>query len=254
MSAHVHVQLIDRVLRIRFDRPEKKNALTLDMYEAATAALRRAEEDTEVRCVLFSGSEGCFTAGNDLNAFLNPSEGLPAILAFLDALTRATKPLVAAVDGLAVGIGTTMLLHCDLVYCSTGARFKLPFVDLGLVPEAGSSLLLPQLIGDKRAAAMLLLGEPLSANDAMALGLVNEVVPPGALDDVATSKAAALAAKPPAALRASRALLRAPQHALLQATMQAEIAAFSERLAGPEVTEAVTAFLEKRKPDFSRFA
>ena len=243
------------VLELRFNRPEKKNAVTGAMYGALTAALEDASARSAIRAVLVTGEGDIFTAGNDIKDFLAMSGGLNSTAAgqFIRALATFGKPLVAAVNGPAIGIGTTMLLHCDLVYASPEASLSVPFVGLGLVPEAGSSLLLPLRVGFARAAALLLLGEPMDAEAARAAGLVNAVVPAGDLLGHARTQAQKLAAKPPAALAATRALMRGEPGALL-AQMDRESAAFSEALRGAEAREAFTAFLERRAPDFSAAA
>lgn len=241
----------DRITTIRIDRPEKKNALTVAMYEQLTAALAAAA-DPAVRAVVITGSADTFTSGNDLADFARANQGLStAPLDFLRALATFDKPIVAAVAGVAIGIGTTLLLHCDLVVAGPTARFKMPFVALGLVPEAASSLLLPQLVGARRAAQLLLLGEQLDAPTALAWGLINEVA-----DDplaAAMAKARALAACAPSALRATKALLgRARREAVLD-TIAIEGELFSQQLRSPEAMEALQAFMMRRAPDFSRF-
>src|ERR1051326_3695120 len=182
MAEHIVVSVENRVLTLRLDRPEKKNALTRGMYLGMIDALKQADADSNVRVVLITGTEACFTAGNDLVDFANakPGETSPAIL-YLQTLAAAQKPVIAAVGGVAVGIGTTMLLHCDLVYAAASARFQLPFVNLGLCPEAGSSYLLPSLIGQRRAAELLFFGEPFGAEQARDFGIVNEIVGEGEL-------------------------------------------------------------------------
>ena len=254
MSANISVETRDRILTIRMDRPEKKNALTGAMYSAMTEALRQADSDSAVRVVLVTGSENCFTAGNDLADFAAAEPGRPApAVRFLEALAAATKPVVAAVSGVAIGIGTTMLLHCDLVYAAAGARFQLPFVNLGLCPEAASSLILPWRMGHHRAAELLFFGEPFTAEAAHDLGLVNEVLPDAELSAAALKKALELRDKPPAALRATKRLLKsAPADAIRQA-MARELEQFAALLQAGEAKEAMAAFLERRKPDFSRF-
>src|SRR6476660_7811721 len=189
MAEHIVVSIQDRVLTLRLDRPEKKNALTLGMYRGMIEALQQAEADPAVRVVLITGSNDCFTAGNDLMDFANakPGETSPAII-YLQTLAAAQKPVIAAVAGVAVGIGTTMLLHCDLAYAASGARFQLPFVNLGLCPEAGSSVMLPELMGHRRAAELLLFGEPFSSEKALELGIINAVYPGGELLEAATAK------------------------------------------------------------------
>jgi enoyl-CoA hydratase/carnithine racemase len=217
-------------------------------------ALRQAQADAAVRVVLITGSEQCFTAGNDLEDFLKakPGETSHALL-FLEALATAQKPMVAAVSGVAVGLGTTMLLHCDLVYASSTARFQLPFVNLGICPEAGSSYILPAMVGQRRAAELLLLGDPFSAETARDLGIVNEVLPEGEVLSRATARAQQLAEKPPAALRNARALMKKGSEAAIAEAMARELKEFGPLLVGPEAKEAFTAFLQRRKPDFSRF-
>lgn len=248
--------LSDRVLTIRINRPAKKNALTLAMYEGLTAALNRAGTDDEVRVVLITGGSACFTAGNDLMDFLNapPTSPDSPVVQFLPTLRAFAKPLVAAVCGVAIGIGTTLLLHCDLAYAGTNARFHLPFVDLGLVPEAGSSLLLPQMLGQRRAAELLMLAEPFGPEQALMMGFVNGVFEPEEVEKVARSKALLLAAKAPVALRETKRLMKAAQAELIGKTMDAELAVFGAQLQGPEAAEALQAFFEKRKPDFSQMA
>jgi len=253
--ANVIVETQERVTRIEIARPEKKNSLTLDMYRAMADALAAAESDAGVRAVLVHGSRDCFTAGNDLRDFLERpphSQESPAFR-FIRSIATFGKPLVAAVNGAAVGIGTTMLLHCDLVYAAPAARFQLPFVPLGLVPEAGSSFLLPYVAGYQRAAELLLLGQPFGAEKALAAGFVTEIVPEAELLERARAGALAIAALPPAAVQAAKALMRKRLAPFVGAAMEEEGAVFAERLASPEAKEAMTAFFERRKPDFSRF-
>lgn len=252
----IQTDLSDRVLTLRINRPAKKNALTLAMYEGLTAALNRASANDEVRAVLITGGPACFTAGNDLMDFLNapPTSADSPVVRFLPTLRTFAKPLVAAVCGVAIGIGTTILLHCDLAYAGKNARFHLPFVDLGLVPEAGSSLLLPQMLGQRRAAELLMLAEPFGAEQALAMGFVNGVFDPEEVEKVARSKALVLAAKAPTALRETKRLMKAAQADLMAKTMDAELAVFGAQLQGPEAAEALQAFFEKRKPDFSKMA
>src|SRR5882757_430185 len=244
MAEHIVVSSEDRVLTLRLDRPEKKNALTRGMYLGMIEALKQADADPNVRVVLITGTEVCFTAGNDLMDFANakPGETSPAIL-YLQTLAAAQKPVIAAVGGVAVGIGTTMLLHCDLAYAASGARFQLPFVNLGLCPEAGSSVLLPALMGHRRAAELLLLGEPFSAEVACDLGIVNAVLPAGELLAAATAKAQQLAEKPPSALRITKALLKHGGTATIADAMACETEKFATLLQGPEAREAMMAFM-----------
>ena len=252
---HIVTESKDGILRIEINRPEKKNALTAVMYQAMADAIKAAEADAKVRVVLIHGKPDLFTAGNDLQDFLDnpPRDDNRPVFQFLYGISQAQKPIVAAVAGAAVGIGTTMLLHCDLVYAAPSARLQLPFVNLGLVPEAGSSLLLPALAGYQRAAALLMLGEPFSAQTAKDIGLVTEVVPEGELLDTAMAQAKKLAAKPAASLRLTKRLMKQGQMAAVGEQIKLESGHFGERLNSPEAKEAFSAFLQKRKPDFSRF-
>jgi enoyl-CoA hydratase/carnithine racemase len=239
---------------LRMNRAEKKNALNAAMYVALTQALRAAETDAAVRAVLICGTAGVFTAGNDLQAFLAPADPVaprPAH-ALLEALAASTVPLVAAVDGPAVGIGTTLLLHCDFVCATPDARLSLPFVNLGVCPEAGSSLLLPRLIGYARAAELLMLGETFDGRAAFAAGIVTRLCEPTALYDEALGIARKLADKPRAALRATKALMKRAEEPL-QARIEAEIGIFSDLLTQPAACEIMTAFVEKRAPVRSRY-
>jgi enoyl-CoA hydratase/carnithine racemase len=234
------------VRTLLIDRPEKRNAITAAMYTALAEGLRAAREDDAVAVVVITGQGATFTAGNDLRDFLGaPPDGEDApVFRFIHALVEFDKPLVAAVRGAAVGLGTTMLLHCDLVYAGPSARFHLPFVDLGLVPEAGSSLLLPRLAGHRRAAQILMLGEPFDAETAVDLGLVNAVVPE---DDVlahAQAKAAVLAGKPRAALRQTKRLMRGDSAQVMDA-MRREASSFVAALRSPEAAAAFRKFLAR---------
>ena len=234
---------------IRMDRPQKKNALTLAMYAAMAEAIRSGEQDDGVLSFIIAGAPGAFCAGNDLNDFLtiDSADGTP-ILDFIDAIMRATKPVIAAVDGVAVGIGTTMLLHCDLVYATPTARFQLPFVNLGLVPEAASSLLLPRLVGHQKAAELVLLGQPFDAATALGFGLVNAIIGAEELLDHAMMVAGALAAKPQGALRRTKALLKADLETVAERSAL-EAREFNACLRSDELREAVAAFKEQRAPD-----
>lgn len=240
-------------LIIRFARPAKKNALTIAMYQRMNAALAEAAADKSVRAVVFGSTSETFTAGNDLADFMqNPPTGEDSpVFRFITTLATYEKPLLAAVDGKGIGLGLTMLLHCDFVYASERASLVAPFVNLGLVPEAASSLLLPKLIGHARASEVLLLGEPIDARQALALGLVNAVLPPDQVMPRALEVARKLAEKAPSAVRRTRALMK--DAAAITERMKAEGAIFVEQLASPEVAEAIGAFFEKRKPDFSAF-
>jgi enoyl-CoA hydratase/carnithine racemase len=252
----VITELSDRVLRIEINRPQKKNALTVAMYAAMADALEAAENNPEVRAVLIHGKHDVFTAGNDLVDFDSAPqrEGTPPVFRFLNAISAAAKPLVAAVTGPAVGIGTTMLLHCDLVYAGENAKFALPFVNLGLCPEAASSYLLPRMVGHQRAAGVLMLGDSFTASLARELGIVSEIVPDAEVITYARLKAVSLAQKPPAALRITKQLMKTEQGPLVKLAMQAEREQFSNLLVAPEAKEAFKAFFEKRKPDYSRFS
>lgn len=253
---HVLVSHEDHVLRIQMNRPEKKNALTVAMYTAMCDALDRAAADGGVRVVLLAGAPACFTAGNDILDFMNvpPTDENSPVMRFLKTIVAFPKPIVAAVTGPAVGIGTTVLLHCDLVYAGEGAVFRMPFVNLGLCPEAGSSYLLPLIMGHVRAAELLLLGGKFGPDKALACGIVNAVVPDTDLDAHAAAKARELAALPPASVRLSKALMKRPHQAALIAAMTEEGGEFVQRLQSPEAIEAFTAFMEGRKPDFSAFS
>jgi enoyl-CoA hydratase/carnithine racemase len=248
MAEKIDIAVDGGVLIITINRPDKKNALDGAMYDAMTGALARATAADEIRAVLIGGTAGVFTAGNDLAdflAFAATMETMPAGR-FIHSLARFEKPIVAAVDGPAVGIGTTLCFHCDLVYAAPGARFQMPFVSLGLVPEAGSSLLAVQRFGLARAAEYLMLGDAFDAATAARIGLVNAVVEAADLHDHALAKAKALAAKPRAALLATRRLLRGDPEPL-HAQMAKEDALFAEALASPDAKAAFNAFLQKSK-------
>jgi enoyl-CoA hydratase/carnithine racemase len=255
MTSLVVTETRNRIARIGLNRPDKKNALTVEMYQAMSEALRAAHAEATVRVVLIHGQPDCFCSGNDLRDFMdNPPHGEDApVMHFLRGLATAAKPVIAAVGGPAVGIGTTMLLHCDLVFASQEARFQLPFVPLGLVPEAASSLLLPMVAGYQRAAELLLLGKPFSAEKALAAGFVTEIVPADELLEYATDAAEYVASLPPSSVRTTKALMKQRHgHAVVERIAE-ESQLFAERLTSPEAQEAFSAFFEKRKPDFSRF-
>ena len=255
MADSVLHRISDRILTLQFNRPEKKNAITVAMYQALADHLAAAETDPAVRVVVLRGADDCFTAGNDLMDFMqHPPAGEDSPVArFLHAIATFSKPLVALVDGLAIGIGTTLLLHCDLVYAGEGARFKLPFVNLGLCPEAASSLLLPRLAGTAKASELLLLGREFDAEAAREIGLVNAVFASSQLHDAGMAQIAQLASQPPEAVRVSKALIRGRDRDTVAAVMQAEFEQFMARLMSPEAAEAFQAFAEKRAPDFSKF-
>ena len=253
MTDNVRIGTAGRVTEVEIVRPEKKNALTGAMYDAMSEAIARTEADPELRVTLLHGQPGCFTSGNDLADFLaagtDPARGVDFPAArFLGAIRTARKPLVAAVGGVAVGIGTTMLLHCELVYAAPGARFQMPFVPLGLAPEGGSSLLLPLVAGHARAAELLLLGRPFGPEKAVAAGIVNEIVPEDRLLETAREAAAALAALPAESVRITKEWLRRPHAAALEERMAEELRVFGERLHSPEARAALSRFFERKKP------
>ncbi len=240
------------VLKLTFDRPEKKNAFNYAMYEELVEALDAAAADPNVRTILLRGRGDAFTSGNDLTEFMSspPTGEDNVILQFLFRLVDQPKPIVAAVDGAAVGIGTTLLLHCDLVYASPKARFHLPFVNLGLVPEGASSLLLPRLAGSARATELLLFGDPFGAETALDVGMINAVVED--VDAYALERATALADRPLTSLLESKRLLREDDRAEIREVIIREARIFGARLTSPEAMEAFTAFFEKRKPNFRK--
>lgn len=255
MTTDIIVETTNRIRRIRINRPDRKNALTGAMYLAMGNAIGNTNDDPEVRAILLHGEPGCFCAGNDLKDFLdNPPQGDDAPVArFLHAIAHAKKPIVAAVGGPAVGIGTTMLLHCDLVYAAPDTRFQLPFTSLGLVPEAASSYLLPAVAGYQRAAELLLLGKPFTAAKALEAGIVTEIIPEAELIDYAAGAANALAALPSSSVTMTKALMKRHAMPAMLAQMAEELTLFRAQLASPEAKEALTAFLEKRRPDFSKY-
>jgi enoyl-CoA hydratase/carnithine racemase len=243
------------ILTLRLNRTDKKNAITAAMYSAMAEALRAAESNAGVKVVIITGSGDAFTAGNDLKDFAeNPPTGPSApVFAFMDALAGFNKPVIAGVNGVAVGIGTTLLLHCDLAIAVPSAKFALPFVNLALVPEFASSLLLPRFIGMRKAQELLMSGEAFDAEAALKLGLINAVVPADQLEATVKTKAAALASKPPSALRETKALLRGDLNQI-KAVIAAEAKVFGARLQSAELQEAVAAFFAKRPADFSKFS
>jgi enoyl-CoA hydratase/carnithine racemase len=250
MSEHVTVDDIGAVRTVRMNRPDKKNALTAAMYETMASALENANGHPDIRCVVIAGGPGAFSAGNDLAEFAQAAttgEGLGSpVIQFLHALALSERPLVAAVQGLAVGVGTTMLLHCDHVVAGTDARFSTPFVGLGLVPEAASSLLAPRLMGHRRAFELLVMGRPLDAVAAQACGLVNAIVPPGDVEAEAMKAAHHIAALPAEAVAASRRLMRGPPDDTV-ARIDEEVRLFRERLQSAEAQKAFDAFLNRKR-------
>lgn len=247
---------LNGVASIEIARPEKKNAITVDMYAAMAQALRDANADPAVRSVLITGQPGIFTSGNDLEDFIQrPKQTMDSpVFQFMKALSNSEKPVIAAVTGAAIGIGTTLLLHCDLVYVSDEARLAMPFTSLGLVPEFASSLILPQLMGHVRAAEKLLLGDPFSAQDAVDFGIANAVLPAGEVVNHARRVAERFNALPPAAVRESKRLMRRAGGDKVLETIAVEGGIFAERLTSPEAREAFSAFFQKRKPDFAQFS
>ncbi len=255
MTEFVASRIREGVLEIRLNRPEKKNALNPEMYAAVADALRSADEDPAVRVAWITGSGDSFSSGNDVSSFVDgsrrPGEHPPAH-DFLIALATMATPLVAAVNGMAVGVGATMLLHCDMVHASGSATFRFPFVDLGVFPEAASTVILPRIAGHQRAMEMFLLGERFDAETAREAGMVNRIFEDSALEEESLAVARRLAAKPASALRETKARVRAAGPDLA-AIINEELAAFGDMVRSPEAQEAFNAFLEKRKPDFSRF-
>jgi len=251
----IKTAVIDGVATIEIARPEKKNAITGAMYTALANALDAAREDPAVRAVLLTGQPGIFTSGNDIEDFVQRPASLEQApsFAFMKALMGCDKPVVAAVTGAAIGIGTTMLLHCDFVYVSDEARLAMPFVSLGVVPEFGSSLIVPQLMGNARAAEKLLLGDPFTGADAVECGIANAVLPADEVVRHARRVAERFNALAPGAVRETKRLLRRARTAALLETIAAEGQVFGQRLQSPEAKEAFSAFFEKRKPDFSKF-
>jgi len=256
VSEHVKAEIAEGVMALTLQRPEKKNALTGAMYDVLSDALVKAEADTSVLVILFQGDGDSFTAGNDLADFASQARGENSVDSpahrFIEIVSKVTKPLVAAVQGNAVGVGTTMLLHCDLVYLADNARLITPFVNLALVPEAASSWLLPLRIGHARAYAMFALGEPMEAAAAVASGLANAVVPQSELRKKALDAAIALTKRPAGSLSLTKKLMR--EHQRIAAQIAAEGQLFKERLRTPEAREAFAAFAERRPPDFTKLS
>jgi enoyl-CoA hydratase/carnithine racemase len=250
MSEHVRVEKQGAVLSITLDRPERRNAITIAMYEALGSAVEQAAGDRSIRLITIRGEGQDFAAGNDLADFLQVAPGNReeiAVWRFLRALAACETPLVAAVHGNCVGIGTTLLLHCDLVVAEDGARFSLPFVDLGLVPEAASSLLLPRLVGRRRAARYLLLAEPFGVEEALAVGVVSHRAATGTLEETLQAIVHQLLAKPPEALRQTQRLVRHGSREEILDRMRLEAGVFADQLASAEAKDAITAFFERRK-------
>ncbi|MCO5101802.1 MAG: enoyl-CoA hydratase [Burkholderiaceae bacterium] len=251
---NIVIETVDSVRVLRFARPERRNAITAAMYAALADALEQAAKDSAVRVVVVAGSENAFTAGNDLSDFLEapPSRDDAPVFRFLRAIASFPKPLVASVCGPAIGVGTTMLLHCDLVYAGENATLSLPFVHLGLCPEAASSLLLPAVVGYQRAAEKLLLGEPFGAAEAKEIGIVNRVLPAGEVEAFALAQAAKLASRPMSSLIATKSLMKRSFTDAVREQMVEEGRYFARMLGEPAAREAFRAFLEKRPADFSK--
>ena len=247
------------ILTINFNRPEKKNAITQAMYQSMADALRDAETDVAVRAILITGKPEIFTAGNDLEDFMKnassitSSDAIPSVYQFMQALNESSKPVIAAVSGAAVGIGTTLLMHCDMIYLADNAKLSMPFTQLGLCPEFASSMIFQQIVGYQRAAEKLMLGEAFSANEAFEMGFVNKVLPLEELLPYAQQQAAKLVALPAASIRVTKRLMKGNQLAAISAKMTEENKHFSAMLNAPEAKEAFMAFFQKRKPDFSQF-
>lgn len=248
---NIQVENIKSVKVIRFNRPGKKNAFTIDMYQSLSTILKNASADANTKVVVFSSTSDCFSAGNDIIDFRDnpPIDDDAPVYEFVRLLAKFEKPMIAAVDGLAVGIGFTMLLHCDFVYVTKKSKLIAPFVNLGLVPEAGSTKLLVELIGERAAAEILILGESISGSKAVDLGIANQVVEVDELESRALSTAEILTKKPSDALRLSKELIR-PRDLILEA-VEKEIVYFKKQVVSLETKEAISAILEKRKPDFT---
>ncbi len=256
MSEHISIKRDGAVLRLGFNRPEKKNAITTQMYAALAEGLAEAQQDASLRAIMLEATGDFFTSGNDVADFMSgeamkgdPHVGRP-VERFLLAIATAEKPLIAAVQGPAVGVGVTMLLHCDLVFASENATFHTPFTDLALVPEAASSLLLPRIAGHQRAAELLMLGKKIDAVRAREFGIVNDVAACDALEETVLGAARTLSDKAPAALRLTKQLMKGAREETL-ARMKEEGGHFAAQLQSAEFREAGAAFLQKRKPDFS---
>lgn len=255
-SENINTKLENGILSIYFNRPDKKNALTQDMYTALCEALEELDNNPEARVGFITGTQDCFTAGNDLMDFMQspPSPGAePPVFRFLKTLPKVEKPLVAAVNGPAVGIGTTLLLHCDLVYAAKEAKLQLPFASLGACPEAGSALLLPQTMGYQKAAELLMLCDFFNGEQGKEFGLINEVFSAEDYQEKAYQQAQRLALQPASSMRVTKMLLKKSNAKALEEIMEIEMDYFAKMLRSPEAKEAISAFMEKRKPDFTQF-
>ncbi len=254
MSSDILIDRTGAVISICFNRPQKKNALTVAMYEQLIGAFNEAAEARDVRAILLKGAGDGFTSGNDILDFMTiePSLDTP-VMRFLRTISCFPKPIVAAVHGRAIGIGVTMLLHCDLVYATPLTAFQLPFVNLALCPEAASSWLLPRIVGYPKAAELLFLGERFSGDDALRVGLVNALFPEERLLSEVATRIDRLVKQPPGSLRATKWLLKRTMAEEMAEALQQEAVIFLERVKSPEAMEAFQAFMEKRAPDFSKF-
>ena len=254
-TEHVVTELQDRVLTIRMNRPDKKNAISGAMYAALADAFNDANANPAVRAIVLTGTPDCFSSGNDLADFLNNPENASGqvIARFMQAMVDGVKPVVGAVTGPAIGIGTTVLLHCDLIYAGEKTRFQMPFVNIGICPEFASSLMLPAIMGHARAAELILLGEMFTAAKALDYGLINAVLPDAEVHAYAHAQALKLAAQPPNAMRTSKGLLKRWTREHVKEVIGVEINHFGPMLKQPEALEALGAFMQKRKPDFSKF-
>jgi enoyl-CoA hydratase/carnithine racemase len=251
----IRTHTADGVCTIEIARPEKKNALTVVMYQQMADAIAAAHDEPAVRAILIHGQPDIFTAGNDLEDFMKnpPADEKAPVFQFMAALGYAEKPVIAAVNGAAVGIGTTMLLHCDFAYCGDNAMFSMPFVSLGLCSEFASSLLVPLNAGYHKAAEKLLLGEPMSAEEALEMRIVNRILPPGEVLEYARRQALRFNGLPPSSVRETKRLMKASWRSLTEKLIQDEAKTFARMLRTDEAKEAFNAFFERRKPDFSRF-
>jgi enoyl-CoA hydratase/carnithine racemase len=248
----------DGILTINFNRPEKKNAITFGMYQAMADAINASNDDKNVSVILITGKPEVFTAGNDLEDFMKhagslASEDMPPVYQFMHALNDAQKPVIAAVAGNAVGIGTTLLMHCDMIYAADNAKFSMPFTPLGLCPEYASSMVFQRIVGYQRAAEKLLLGEAFLAQEAFEMGFINKVLPLEELLPYAQKQAAKIAALPAKSIRLTKRLMKANQPQAIRDKMNEENAHFGAMLSQPEAREAMMAFFQKRKPDFKQF-
>lgn len=256
MTDHIQSEFSDRILTLRINRPEKKNALTQAMYASLAQRINEAAGNPEVRVLVLTGQPDCFTAGNDMQDFLAATASLTEnpTIKFMQALAEFPKPVVAAASGMAIGVGVTLMLHCDLIYCGEQTRLSMPFVNIGIAPEYVSSYLLPRIMGHARAAELVLLGEPFTAQKAQEYGLVNAVAPNAEVEALARQKALAMAQLPPNTMRTCKALLKRWRADVTREAIPLEMMEVAKLLTKPEAHEAISAFAQKRKPDFSKFS